>query len=122
MDSPEARVDVWLWCVRLFPTRSAATAACRGGHVKVNGSNAKPAQHIRQGDTIRAFTLGGERIVVVTDITQKRVGAPVAITLYEDKTPPAPAKEERAALAYRDRGTGRPTKRDRRITDRLRGR
>lgn len=122
MDTTAVRVDVWLWCVRLFPTRSAATDACRGGHVKVNGTNVKPAQHLHVGDTVRAYTLGGERIVVVRGLIAKRVGAPIAVEQYEDRTPPAPPKEERAMQALRDRGTGRPTKRDRRITDRLRGR
>ena len=122
MDSAGARVDAWLWCVRLFPTRSAATAACKGGHVKVNGSNAKPAQALKIGDTVRAYTPGGERIVVVRGLIAKRVGAPLAVEHYEDRTPAPLPKEERPMLAHRERGAGRPTKRDRRITDRLRGR
>jgi ribosome-associated heat shock protein Hsp15 len=116
------RVDVWTWAVRLYPTRSAAASACRGGHVKVNGATAKPAQHVSVGDSVRALTKGGERIVVVQGLLLKRVGAAVAIEHYQDLTPPAPPKEERAAPVVRERGAGRPTKRERRQTDRLRGR
>lgn len=116
------RVDAWTWSVRLFPTRSAAAAACRAGHVKVNNANVKPAHVLRAGDTVRALTPGGERIVVVVGLISRRVGAAVAVEQYEDRTPPAPSKEERLALGLRDRGAGRPTKRDRREIERLRGR
>jgi ribosome-associated heat shock protein Hsp15 len=116
------RVDVWTWAVRLYPTRSAAASACRGGHVKVNGATAKPAQHVAVGDSVRALTKGGERIVVVRGLLLKRVGAGVAVEHYEDLTPAPAPKEERAAPVLRERGAGRPTKRDRRRTDRLRGR
>lgn len=122
-DRPEAvRVDVWTWAVRLFATRSTATAACRGGHVRVNGAPAKPAHPVRVGDTVRAVTPGGERIVVVTGLPAKRLGAAVAVLNYDDRTPPPPPRTERAAPVTRERGAGRPTKRERRETDRLRGR
>lgn len=116
------RVDTWTWSVRLFPTRSAAAAACRAGHVKVNNTNAKPAHVLRQGDLVRALTPGGERIVVVVGLIARRVSAAVAVEQYEDRTPPPPTKDERAMLGLRDRGAGRPTKRDRREMERLRGR
>ena len=116
------RVDTWVWCVRLYPTRSQATEACRAGHVKVNGSSIKPAHTLHIGDTVRALTPSGERIVVVRGLIAKRVGAPAAAEQYEDHTPPPLPKEERAWFAQRERGMGRPTKRDRRTTDRLRGR
>ena len=116
------RVDVWLWAVRLYPTRSQATTACRAGHVKVNDSGVKPAHALRIGDRVRALTAGGERIVVVQGLISKRVGAPVAVQQYDDRTPPPLPKEERPWFAQRDRGTGRPTKRDRRTIERLRGR
>lgn len=116
------RVDVWTWAVRLFPTRSAATAACRGGHVAVNDSRVKPAHPVRVGDTVRARTPGGERIVVVREVVTKRTGAAIAVQNYEDRTPPAPPREERPAPVLRERGAGRPTKRDRRRLDRLTGR
>jgi ribosome-associated heat shock protein Hsp15 len=119
-ESGSARVDAWLWAVRVYKTRSAATAACRAGHVRVNGERVKAAQPVREGDEIRTRFEGRERIVVVRKILTKRVGAPVAATAMTDLTPPPPPREEVAFVPVRDRGTGRPTKRDRREIDRLR--
>ncbi|MEU1985964.1 RNA-binding S4 domain-containing protein [Nocardia sp. NPDC019395] len=118
----QARVDSWVWAVRLFKTRSAAAAACRGGHVRVNGATAKPAQPVRPGDEVRIRSGGVERIVVVERVITKRVGAPIAAQCLIDRSPPPPPREVLASLPQRDRGTGRPTKRDRRETDRLLGR
>ena len=121
-DAVGARIDVWVWAVRLYPTRSVAADACRAGHVKVNDVRVKPSQVVKIGDVVRAYTPGGERIVVVSGLLSKRVGAAMAVQHYEDRTPPKPPKEERDVFAIRERGAGRPTKRDRRITQRLRGR
>ncbi len=115
-------MDSWVWAIRLFSTRSAATKACKAGHIKINGVTAKPAQPVRIGDAIRAVTPGGERIVVVTGLIDKRTSAPIAAEHYDDQTPAPPAKTERPAPIVRDPGSGRPTKRDRRLVDRLRGR
>ncbi|MFT4300027.1 MAG: RNA-binding S4 domain-containing protein [Aeromicrobium sp.] len=115
-----ARTDAWVWAVRLFPSRSAASAACKGGHVHVNGKRAKPAQALRIGDRVEATTPGGVRIVVVKRLLSKRVGAVVAVECYEDHSPPPPPKEERLAMPRRERGTGRPTKRERRQLDHFR--
>ncbi len=115
------RADAWTWAVRLYATRSAASAACKAGHVKVNGASAKPAQPVKPGDTVRALTPGGERIVVVTGLIEKRTSAAIAVQQYDDLTPPPPPKEERPATIVRERGAGRPTKRDRRLTEKLRG-
>jgi ribosome-associated heat shock protein Hsp15 len=115
------RVDAWTWAIRLYSTRSAATTACKAGHVKVNGDTAKPASPLRVGDTVRAYTPGGERIVVVTGLLDKRTSATIAVQNYDDLTPPPPPKEERPAVPRRERGSGRPTKRERRLTDKLRG-
>jgi ribosome-associated heat shock protein Hsp15 len=120
MDATQVRLDVWVSSVRLFKTRSAASSACRGGHVAVNGHKAKPSTLVQIGDRVTALTSGGERIAVVRRLIEKRVGAAVALTCYEDLTPPPPPKEEIALVAVRDRGTGRPTKRERRQLDRLR--
>jgi ribosome-associated heat shock protein Hsp15 len=120
--STSARLDAWIWAVRLFPTRSAATAAVKAGHVKVNAASAKPAQSVKVGDTIRIRDTRGERIVKVLGLLDKRVGAPVAVTMYDDLTPPPPPREERVVTGTRDRGAGRPTKRDRRQVERLMGR
>ena len=121
LDSGSVRVDAWTWAIRLFATRSAASTACKAGHVKVNGASAKPAQPVKIGDTVRARTPGGERIVIVTGLIDKRTSATLAVQHYDDLTPPPPPKEERAAVPRRERGAGRPTKRDRRLTERLRG-
>ncbi|WP_036507237.1 MULTISPECIES: RNA-binding S4 domain-containing protein [Nocardia] len=117
-----ARVDSWIWAVRLFKTRSAAATACRGGHVRVNGTAVKPAHQIKSGDEVRVRNAGAERIVVVVRLVVKRVGASIATQCYIDKSPPPPAPEIVAAMPKRDRGAGRPTKRERRETDRLLGR
>ncbi|MBA4025947.1 MULTISPECIES: RNA-binding S4 domain-containing protein [Mycobacteriales] len=122
MAEPSARVDSWIWSVRLLKTRSAAASACRGGHVKVNGTPAKPAQHVAIGDEIRLRVGGRDRIVEVARVVAKRVGPAVAAECLIDRSPPPPPKEVLAALPLRDRGAGRPTKRERRDTDRLRGR
>ncbi|HWU46203.1 MAG TPA: RNA-binding S4 domain-containing protein [Humibacter sp.] len=116
-----ARVDVWIWATRFYKTRSLATAACRAGHVRVNGDRAKPAQPVRIGDEVRVVT-DREHTVVVRGILLKRVGAPVAAAAYDDKTPPLPPRVEVPAAVQRERGAGRPTKRERRDLDRLRGR
>lgn len=121
-ESAQARVDSWIWAVRLFKTRSAAAAACRAGHVRVNGTPVKPAHQIKPGDEIRVRVAGLERIVIVERAITKRVGAPVAAQCMIDRSPPPPDPQLVAALPRRDRGTGRPTKRERRETDRLLGR
>lgn len=118
----DVRIDSWCWAIRLYKTRSAATAACKAGHVRVNGARAKPSQSIRVGDEVRAFTEGGTRIVVASKLIAKRVGAAVAAECFTDLTPPPPPREERVLVAERERGAGRPTKRDRRELERLRGR
>ena len=120
--SESARVDSWVWATRLAKTRSAATAACRAGHVQVNGERAKAAQSVKIGDEIRLRTTDIERTVKVARIVVKRVGAAIAAECYVDLTPPPPPKEERVVIAVRDRGAGRPTKRDRRELDRFLGR
>ncbi|WP_262380398.1 RNA-binding S4 domain-containing protein [Nonomuraea sp. PA05] len=115
-------MDVWIWSVRLTRTRSIASDACRGGHVRVNGVRVKPAHAIRAGDEVRLRHEGSERVVVVSRIITKRVGAPVAAECYVDNSPPPPPREERAPVAVRDRGAGRPTKRERRSIEKLLGR
>ncbi|MEV3969947.1 RNA-binding S4 domain-containing protein [Streptomyces sp. NPDC050698] len=115
------RVDSWIWSVRLVKTRSMGATACRGGHVRVNGERVKPAHAVRVGDEVRLRHEGRERVVVVTRLIRKRVGAPVATQCYIDNSPPPPPREAVAPAGIRDRGAGRPTKRDRRELERLRG-
>jgi ribosome-associated heat shock protein Hsp15 len=119
--SDSGRVDSWLWAIRILKTRSAATAACRAGHVSVNDERAKAAQTVRVGDVVRVRLDGEERILQVARLVAKRVGAPVAVECYLDLTPPKPPKEERVLTVVRDRGAGRPTKRDRRVIEKLMG-
>jgi ribosome-associated heat shock protein Hsp15 len=118
----ETRVDKWLWAVRLYKTRSLATEACRGGHVRVNGSPAKPATAVRAGDRVEARVHGRARVLEVVRVIDKRVGAPVAAECVVDHSPPEPRRDEATDAWARDRGAGRPTKRDRRRLDRLRSR
>lgn len=116
---PGVRVDRWLWAARLFKTRSLASRACAAGHVKCNGTAVKSAKTIRTGDRLDVLTPGGPRIVVVALLADKRGPAAVARTLYLDETPPPPPRPP-DPLAQRERGMGRPTKRDRRRLDRWR--
>ena len=121
MDS--ARIDQWLWSVRLTKTRSDAAQACRGGHVKVNGKTAKPATPVMVGDRVDARLGQRDRIVEVTTLITKRVGAAIAVDCYVDHSPPPPERDPyRPLFGVRDPGAGRPTKRDRRKIDQLRGR
>ncbi len=115
------RVDAWIWAVRLTKTRSAAGAACKGGHVRVNDERVKASQTLKIGDVVRVRTPDIERIVEVTRLIAKRVGASVAVECYVDHTPPPPPTAERVLAVVRDRGAGRPTKRDRREIERLMG-
>jgi ribosome-associated heat shock protein Hsp15 len=114
------RVDRWLWAVRLTKTRPDAAAACRAGHVRVNNRPAKPATTVAPGDEVRARVGDGTRIVEVVRVIQKRVAAADAATCFIDRTP-APPPEAAMPVARRDRGAGRPTKRERRVLDRFRG-
>ncbi|MEU0023968.1 RNA-binding S4 domain-containing protein [Streptomyces sp. NPDC006335] len=115
------RTDSWIWSVRLVKTRSAGATACRGGHVHVNGERVKPAHSLRVGDEVRVRQESRERIVIVKRLIRKRVGAPVAAQCYVDNSPPPPPRAAVAPAGIRDRGAGRPTKRDRRELERLRG-
>jgi ribosome-associated heat shock protein Hsp15 len=117
-----ARIDQWLWSTRLTKTRSDAASACRAGHVKVNGKTAKPSSPVRVGDRVEARLGKRERIVEVAQVVVKRVGASIAAGCYVDYSAPPPERPADLAFAARDRGAGRPTKRDRRRIDRLRGR
>lgn len=115
------RLDVWLWSVRLFRTRSAATDAVRGGHVRLNGEPVKPARTLKPGDRITVKEPGWVREFEVVELLAKRVGPKVAVEAYRDHSPERPGHLS-APVGRRDRGAGRPTKRDRRDIERLMGR
>jgi len=117
----EARVDLWLWAVRLYKTRSQAATACRGGKVRVNGKPAKPAKLVRAGDRLEISKTGLTKTVKVRDVLSKRIGAKLVEDYLEDLTPPEIYEEAAqrrlekiASVPKRDGGAGRPTKRDRR--------
>ncbi|MCX2163183.1 MULTISPECIES: RNA-binding S4 domain-containing protein [Corynebacterium] len=111
----KVRIDAWVWSVRLFKTRSQAAQACRAGHVKINGEAVKPAQAVEVGDDVRVWVNHRERIVRVRTLLAKRVGADVAREAYEDHTP----EQVMPMMPRRDRGAGRPTKRERRQLERF---
>lgn len=116
------RVDQWLWSVRITKTRADAAELCRSGHVKVNGKTVKPAAKLVVGDRIETRVHQLDRVVVVTKLISKRVGAAVAVECFDDCSPPPPERSSGPPVFERDRGAGRPTKRDRRRLDDLRGR
>lgn len=119
----EIRIDKWLWAVRLYKTRSLAIAACRAGHVKSNGQNVKPAHSVRIGEVIAAQTGHITRTVRVVALVQNRVSAKAVSQYLEDLTPASEYEKPREAsfqpMFLRARGTGRPTKKDRRLLDGL---
>ena len=114
------RIDVWLWSVRQCKTRSLATSECRAGHVRVNGEPVKAATPVKVGDEVRYRVQGFDRILRVTGLISKRTSAQVAQGCYEDLTPERP--KVAMPVLQRERGTGRPTKKERRELDRLFGR
>ena len=111
------RIDKWLWMVRLFKTRSMAMEACNAGKVKMDGNNLKPSKNIKENE-IYVVRIGQlEKTVQVLGSPKSRVGAPLVPQFYTDLTPPE--EYERVKMLsmrfeHRDRGEGRPTKRDRR--------
>ncbi len=116
------RVDKWLWAARVFKTRSLASTACDGGKVDVNDEAAKPARKVRAGDLVRvSLPRGRRRILKVTALVDRRGSAEAAKALFDDLTPPEPPRARQPLPPRREAGTGRPTKRDRREIERLRG-
>jgi ribosome-associated heat shock protein Hsp15 len=120
-----ARVDKWLWAVRIFKTRPLATAACREGKVSVGELVAKPARTVRAGEIVTVRQGVMQRTLRVVAAPASRVGAVRLPEFYVDLTPPeefAQARAQRAQQANaRAPGAGRPTKRDRRLQDRFFG-
>jgi ribosome-associated heat shock protein Hsp15 len=119
------RLDKWLWAVRIFKTRPLATEACRKGGVEINGLIAKPAREVHAGEMVMVRERGITRTLRVLGAPPSRLGAKLVSEYCTDLTPPAEWEKLRAAalarVAPREKGSGRPTKRDRRILDRLLG-
>jgi ribosome-associated heat shock protein Hsp15 len=116
------RVDRWLWSVRVFKTRTLATEACRAGHVAVNRAVTKPSTQVRVGDVVTIRVDGYDRVLEVARVIADRVGASIAAECVVDHSPPPPPRETVAPAFLRDPSSGRPTKRDRRLLDRMRQR
>lgn len=113
------RADRWLWAVRLYKTRSLASAACNAGHVQINGHPCKPARSVRPGDVIQALAGEINRTVKVLAVLENRIGAKLVPRYLEDLTPPSeyekPKEKSVAPTGQRPKGAGRPTKKDRRL-------
>ena len=119
------RIDKWLWAVRLFKSRSLATEECKKGHIIIDGISVKPSRIPKVGDVIHVRKNPVTFSYKVLGILGKRVGAQLVSAYMEDVTPPEVLKvlEIRKQMSNfdRDRGAGRPTKKDRRDIDQLRG-
>jgi len=119
------RLDKWLWAVRIFKTRSLASEACRAGSVAVNDLPAKPARDVRPGETIKVQLGLVQRTLKVVEVPRSRVGAKLVANFCDDLTPPEEFEKARQLpvqqLLAREKGSGRPTKRDRRRLDTIFG-
>ncbi len=121
----EVRLDKWLQVVRAFKTRSQATHACNLSRVRVNGQPAKPHKSLSVGDRVEVEQGDWTRVLVVRELRDKPVAKALAAELYEDLSPPRPRLSELERLMRRpperrDRGRGRPTKKERRDQERWR--
>ncbi|WP_343321073.1 RNA-binding S4 domain-containing protein [Sphingobacterium multivorum] len=121
--SEKLRIDKYLWSIRLFKTRTLATEACKAGRVKLKGQNIKPSYEVKIGDVYHIQKGIEKKVVHVTGLLERRVDAKTAVQFYEDQTPVEETVGFKsvfhAPVLKRDRGTGRPTKKDRREIDDL---
>ena len=119
----EVRIDKYLWSIRVFKTRSEATDACKGGKIRVNGADTKPSKMVKVGDTLVARKGAVTYTYKVLELIDKRQGAKLVPNYAENLTPPEELAKLRAPIETfflkRDRGAGRPTKKDRRQMDAL---
>jgi ribosome-associated heat shock protein Hsp15 len=123
------RIDQWLWAARLYKTRSLANQACRGGKVQVAGTAVKPARPLREDEVVEIKQPPIVRQYRVKGLAAKRVSAVLARELVEEITPAADLEKLALArrdplgliFAHRERGSGRPTKRERRDLEKLQG-
>lgn len=122
-ETEKLRIDKYLWAIRLFKTRSLATDACKAGRVKLNGQNLKASAIVKIGDVYQVSKGIEKKIVEVLEFSYNRTDSPTALTKYKDLTPTEETHAFKsvfgAPVLKRDRGTGRPTKKDRRDTDGL---
>lgn len=123
-DDDKCRLDKWLWAARFFKTRGLAVEAIGGGKVRVDGLHAKAAKELKIGSEVRITRPDGEWTVIVRVLSLQRRGAPEAALLYEETEQSrikreADTERRKAEFGDRDRGAGRPTKRDRRLIHRF---
>jgi ribosome-associated heat shock protein Hsp15 len=122
-EKEKLRIDKYLWAIRLFKTRTLASDACKAGRVKLDGNNIKPSHEVRLGGIYQVSKGPDRKVVRVVGLLENRVDAKTAVGFYEDVTPVEQTQAFKsmfhAPLLKRDRGTGRPTKRDRREIDDL---
>ena len=121
------RIDKWLWAARFFKTRALAARACELGRIQSNSQDAKPAREVRAGDQLRVKNEGGEFQVEVLALSEMRGPAAVAQTLYRETEESREmrlklAEERKAMPRFETFREGKPSKRDRREIDRVRGR
>ncbi len=124
---PDVRIDKWLWAARFHKTRSSATAACQAGKVKLNGRSVKPSRMVKIGDELQITRPAYRQQVRVTGLSERRASAEIASRLYEDTTSPEEIERLKlrriadSAFHRAQPGTGRPTKKDRRTLQKLKG-
>ncbi len=118
------RIDKWLWVVRIYKTRSIATKACAGGKVKIEGTTVKASRMVRKGDIIQVRKRVIKYKYKVLKIAEKRMGAKFVPDFLEDITPEEELDKLESAhkqpLQTREKGQGRPTKKERRVMDKVR--
>lgn len=116
----KTRIDKWLWAVRIFKSRTLATDTVKKGNCTVNQKKAKPSTDVTEGDVVVVSKNGFNLEFKVLNVIKKRVGAPIAQTCYIDQTSEEELNKYKAwfvgksATEFREKGAGRPTKRDRR--------
>jgi len=119
----DVRVDKWLWAVRIYKSRSQAAAACSAGKVRIGTDSLKPSRSVHVGDVITASVGEITRTVRVVALLERRVGAKLVPQYMDDLTPPSEYTKRREPdfrpLVMRPKGSGRPTKKDRRKLDEL---
>ena len=113
------RIDRWLCAARIFPSRTRAHDACSGGRVKLNGESVRPNRLVGPDDEIRVQAPGGLRLLRVRALAEKRLSPTLARELYEDRTPAEIRLERKWTMPVRERGAGRPSKRERRDLNRF---
>jgi ribosome-associated heat shock protein Hsp15 len=122
-EQEKLRIDKYLWAIRLFKTRSLATEACKAGRVKMNGTNVKASVVVKVGDVYQVSKGIEKKVIEVVALSYNRTDSPTALTKYKDITPEEETHAFKsvfhAPTLKRDRGAGRPTKKDRRETDDL---